>query len=181
MPLDPLQILAGGVIGFASAGTLRFWQYRRDMWIAGVNDFCKAIDEAATLATEYWHKEKLPGPASDKLKCDLFNSVRLSESYLLGLQIKIDQYFSSSSLRLLREDKLRIEEKISLLADALTGGNFGSSLRESDEERSRLAQVYASQIITDIRLSAFRALSIKGASTYYFKAFKDRYNMPIIE
>lgn len=48
------------------------------------------------------------------------------------------------------------------LTSALTGGEFLSASREPDNERARLAQTYASDLIVEVRIAADRALTIGG-------------------
>lgn len=48
------------------------------------------------------------------------------------------------------------------LTNALTGGEFLSTAREADSERSRLAQTYASDLIVEVRMAADQALTVGG-------------------
>ncbi len=161
MPFEPLQIVSGAVLGLASAGGLRWWQYRRDLWLARVEGFCKAVEEAADQASDYWLKEKkskkLRGTGEDDRQ-----KIRVSELKLIGLQVKIDGLFASVEERILNSDRDKIYQLLNGFSEALTGGDFGVVTRDEDESRARLCQTYASEIVVLARTSSDRALNISG-------------------
>lgn len=171
MPFEPLQLIAGGVLGFTSAGALRWWQYRRDIWISLVERFCDALEEAADCSTEYWLQEKIDpavwdhdsdkagDAASDKKEQ---RALAVQEAKILGLQTRLDGLLASFESRLRADDAAKIRLNLEGMTDALTGGNFQGLARGVDAERAQLAQVYAGDLLVDVRRAVDRALSLKG-------------------
>ena len=161
MPFEPLQILSGAVLGFATTGGLRWWQYRRDLWLARVEGFCKAVEEAADQASDYWLKSKKAKKLKDN-DAEERRKIRVAEVKLIGLQIKIDGLFVSIENRLLNKDQERIQSLLNDLTEALTGGDFEVMVRSRDEDRARLCQSCASEIVVLARTSSDRALNFAG-------------------
>ncbi|WP_156648104.1 hypothetical protein [Methylobacterium sp. Leaf88] len=178
MSIDPFQLALGAAFGFASTGAIRWWQYRRDLWIGEIERFCDTLDAAAECAAEYWIREKLSAsvgvnPTSDEIKAAI--EVSLYEARLLGFQNRLDGMLYSISSRLPESDKLRLEMNMAGFSDALTGGSYGSASRTADPNRVQLAQVNASDMLVELRRSLAKALSLSGTASHYFRAFRERY------
>lgn len=158
MPFEPFQIVVGAVLGFTSAGGLRWWQYRRDFWLARVEQFCTTADKGADVATEYWLQKKvLTAENSGEL-----TSLELKEAALLGLQMRLDGIFAHFEPRLLRAGSTQIQNLMNDLTDAMTGGQFEAASRPPDRERAWLAQMYASELILATRAAAMEAITVAG-------------------
>ena len=100
MAFEPLQILAGGLLGFASAGAIRWWQYRRDLLISRVEKFCDAVEQASEMANEHW---LLASPAENGEWIALSEEARkclMGENLLIGKQTLVDGLFASIVPRL---------------------------------------------------------------------------------
>lgn len=158
MAFDPLQILVGAVIGAAAQGSLRWWQYRRDLWLQSVETFCDAVEKAADLATEHWLFCKDGTPESD----DADRSVRGQEIRLIGLQARLDAQLAMFSERLSDESRGALESAVNRLSDGMMGGDFGSKVRSPDPERAREAQILASELVVVARRSASTAITVGG-------------------
>jgi hypothetical protein len=174
MPFEPAQIVVGAILGLAGAGTLRFWQYGRDIWIANVDECCTSIFDASRVATEYWTLPKIDIDSIVSTTSEQIESHQkqvLNEAYLLGYQTKIDRSFDVITERISHRNGEKNSDLLDKFRDALTGGNYGSVSRTADHERARQAQVFASELVADIRHSSQRALSIKGIAIYYAEGF----------
>lgn len=160
MPVDPVQVLLGGFLGFAGAGALRWWQYRRDLWISEIERFTDALDEACDLSTEYWLCPK----SDDRgiVEKDKALELLVQEAKLLGFQIRLDGLLACFVDRLLKEDRKSINSKMGDLSGALTGGSFQSREREADPDRAVLIQATAADLLIEMRQSVRKSLSISG-------------------
>ncbi len=159
MPFEPAQLLLGALAGFAGTATLRWWQYRRDLWLARVERFCADVDKAAEVATEYWLKAKSPAAPdlSDEDEA-LISALDVHEARIIGLQIRVDGGLLCFADRLCKTDKEKLVEKANDFTLALTGGMFGSVARPADPDRARLIQMFASEMTLDARTYAYKAL-----------------------
>lgn len=166
MPFEPEQIVAGAFLGFAGAGSLRWWQYRRDFWLGQLENFCTTVEKAADRATEYWLQEKVATTADQPRDP---SSLDVKEAILLGLQTRLDGMYATLEPRLSRPDAMIIRELLNGLTDAMTGGNFESVTRPTDRNRARLAQMYASDLINEAGSAAIRAFTIKGWMTFVWE------------
>ncbi|WP_139234116.1 hypothetical protein [Methylobacterium pseudosasicola] len=179
MPVDPVQVLLGGFLGFAGAGALRWWQYRRDLWISEIERFTDALNEACDLSTEYWLCRK----SDDKEIIDKDKALELlvQEAKLLGFQIRLDGLQACFIDRLLRDDRKSINSKMSDLSSALTGGSFQSKERDADPDRAILIQATAADLLIEMRQSVRRSLSISGTLRASAEKFSIRaYNMIVM-
>jgi hypothetical protein len=151
------NLLVGAIIGFASAFLLRSWQYRRDVWLKRVEGLCAVLDLAAQSGTEYWiagraeqgngvHKDSSSEAKSDQ-----------TEARIIGLQGRVDGMFASLELDETNDEDL--QRLLSDFRDSLTGGCFGGATRDSDPDRARLVQMYASDLIVAVWASAYSHLS----------------------
>jgi hypothetical protein len=142
------NLLVGAIIGFASAFLLRSWQYRRDVWLKRVEGLCAVLDLAAQSGTEYWiagraeqgngvHKDSSSEAKSDQ-----------TEARIIGLQGRVDGMFASLELDETNDEDL--QRLLSDFRDSLTGGCFGGATRDSDPDRARLVQMYASDLIVAV-------------------------------
>lgn len=154
---EPAQILVGGLAGFASAAALRWWQYKRDLWLSRVERFCVDIDKAADVATEYWLKSKAPAEIDDD-DAGVISALDVHEARIIGLQIRMDGGLVTFSERLCRDDQRALEQLSNDFTSAMTGGDFGALARPPDPDRARLVQMYASELALEARRSAARAL-----------------------
>lgn len=172
MPVEPLQIVVGAVLGFASAGSLRWWQYRRELWLARVEQFCGDVEAAAELATIYWLKEKQkqrhPGEVDEEARRLRQNLVE-SEHRMLGKQIKIDGLFASFVDRLDEADADELRITLEGFTAVLTSA-FNTAERPARAEEARLAQTLASDLIVTARSAAYRAVAFPG----YLKFLRQR-------
>lgn len=170
MPFEPLQILGAGAVGFASAGGLRWWQYRRDLWMGRVGRFQDSLFDAADCATEYWLvQDETPADAPGPQHAERDQDRRIAEAKLLGFQSRMDGLFASISERLLDSDRAKAEQILRKMTDALTGGNFGSRRRPIDIPRSQSAQTYAAELLVVTQLAADNALSVFGTLRYWWE------------
>ena len=149
MAFEPAQILVGAALGFASALSLKWWAYRRDLWLSRVDNFCEAVDAAADVASEYWLESRVDADAA------LSRSLDLKEAKIIGLQTRLDGLYAS-----LEFDNPILEQRLSELRDALTGGNFNVANRDADGERVRLVQTHASDLIVECRWAAYDAMGL---------------------
>lgn len=168
---DPFWFILGGLVGglftLAVRGGLRWWQYRRELWLGHVERMIDALDQFAERGTDYWLSANPPGSPGD-------NTSDKQEARLLGLQIRLDGTLEALIDRLSEHDAHAINHKMNDLTAALTGGDFGSRKRDPDPNRARLAQMYASELIVLISAAADRALTAGGLLLFMIERAKRR-------
>jgi len=182
--IDPVQIGLGALLGFIGTGSLRWWQYRRDLWLGEVERFCDTLDQAAECATEYWLRNRVEvdppeegqelDEAGEKLEKSCLE-VDLYEAKIMGFQTRLDGLSASISDRLIFADVKGLNKSMAGMSDALTGGDFRSASRDPDPDRAQLAQVYASDMIVDTRRSLARAMSLRGTAIYYWEMLQKKH------
>lgn len=137
------DVLVGAALGFLSALSIRHWQYRRDLWLDRVKQFCNGVDEAAKAGVSYWLKARGTGKNAEQSD--------LNEALIMGLQTRLDGFFVSLGFDELENLELRMSD----FRGSLTGGDFAGAQRASDPDRARLLQMYASDLIVDAWLAAY--------------------------
>jgi hypothetical protein len=160
--VDLNQLVFGAVLGFASAGGLRWWQYNRDILLKRVEQFDACISELAECASEYWcnaHNSK-----------DKKFSLGFYESRILGQLAKIDGLFVLFSYRLSMSDRKDILKMMNDIHNISTGGSFQSKLKKKEYERALDVQVISSKISVSVHGAIDRALDFTG----YFRYLRER-------
>ena len=170
MPLaDPFWFVLGGIAGalftLTMRGGLRWWQYRRELWLGHIERLIQVLDQIAERGADYWltKSETLEQDTSGK---EPDSSVAKHEVRVLGLIIRLDGIFAAISERLSAADSDAIALKMNQLTDALTGGAFGTRDRDVEPDRARLAQTYASELIVLVTGAADRALTVSGSARF---------------
>lgn len=183
MSIDPFQLSLGAILGVIGTGSLRWWQYRRDLWLGEVERFCDTLDAAAECATEYWLRSRVDADPTEhnehSLETDKSAAKRLEvdlyEAKLMGFQTRLDGLSASISDRLLFKDVINLNNSMSGMSEALTGGDYRSAARDPDPDRAQLPQVYASDMIVDIRRSLARAVTLTGTAIHYWESLQRKH------
>lgn len=157
--MDSTQLLVGAVIGFASAGGLRWWQYRRDLWLGRVKDLVDAIVAYATASAEYWASTY---DDDDKGK----SAKTLDEATIIGLQTCIDGLLASVILRMDEADAELVMTRFNKLSIYAAGSSFGSISKSADPEAAKHVLIAGYALKVDILTCADRALTVGGLSKF---------------
>ena len=137
-----LSGLIGALIGATITLLFNMWKLHRDERSSRCDELCKAINDAASLAAEYWFKEY-----------ESENEQSVDEARLYASQIHIDGSFEQFGLFLTSKSETEIVQALSDFYDALTGGDYSVAKRRADMGRGK--QVYA--------LASLLSLSIRKA------------------
>lgn len=122
MPFEPAQIVVGAVLGFASTGALRWWQYRRDLWLARTKDLSEAVEKFSDEAANYWAEV-------GRRKSHERSNVKLQEARLLGMNTIIDGMWPAIGDRLNEHKAKGIEQLLNEMTIAALSGDFGEDER----------------------------------------------------
>lgn len=144
-----LSGLVGALLGALTSNGFQIWKLARDEFGARVDELCRAIFEAAALASQYW--------ATDFAELKDF---RIAEASLYGKQTLIDALWASLKQDLQERDARRIDSDMSDLLDALTGGDFTNFGRQEDPVRVSSAQTTASRAVVRVRNAHRRTIPL---------------------
>jgi hypothetical protein len=158
-------LLLSAVFAFVANAGLRWWQYRRDLWIARVEKYCEAVQAAADCATEYWSVKKSAKHDDEKFWSELL----IKEARLFGLQLRIDELRVSFQGRLSEQASAELIDFSAKLNDALTGGDWLEPIRAADSVRALAAQEYASVVIVRARTGTATAFSAAGTLDWFLR------------
>lgn len=159
MAFEPTQVLVGAALGFFGNGFIRWWQYRRDLWLNSVERLCDTIDQLSSAAVTYWLTEPIRRGETDKKEESAYNK---NEILMLGAQTYMDGLLANMVVELSLRDQQILQTQCSVFADAALGGSFGSASRFSDYNRARAIQTIASETTLQIRQAAERAMTVSG-------------------
>lgn len=132
--------LVGAVVGAGVTGGFHIWKLRRDELAARCDEVCKAIQQAAELATDYWSKDQSASTAPN-----------VAEARVFGAQTLCDGLYAELRDRFSQNEAAALDVHMSNLLDALTGGDFSVAGRSADAERTRSSMQCASATIIAIR------------------------------
>jgi|GEM_PF-6783332 len=160
MPIDFSSLIAGAVGGILTSGTVRWWQYRRDLWLGRVERLCEVVEKAADSATIYWLTE--PGKDKD-------HAFKKMEAGLLGQQNKFDRLLTSVQERWRKADQDEIFRLSASFQDGLNGGTFAGERKQIDDKRARAVQFDASELVVVIRIASDRSLTLWETIWHYIR------------
>jgi len=160
-------LLVSAIFAFVANAVLRWWQYKRDLWIARLEKYCEAVQSAADCATEDWSVKKSASLKQQDAK--LWAEVLIKEARLFGLQSRIDGLRVSFERRLSREASAQLVDLSAKLNDALTGGDWHEPIRAANPVRALEAQQYASAVIVSARNGMATAFSAGGTLEWFLR------------
>ncbi|MCJ2086948.1 hypothetical protein MKK88_13250 [Methylobacterium sp. E-005] len=166
MPADIPQLAAGAVLGFASTGIIRWWQYRRDLWTSEVERFTDLLEAATESATEYWLKSPLTSKTDQSEIEEHTFDLDMLEIKILGMQSRLDGLLACFIGQLLFQRRNSITVKLNDFSSAMTGGEFQSKNRNSDVNTARSIQAASAELLIELRLSVKSSLSPVGTIIY---------------
>ncbi|TKT71420.1 hypothetical protein YH63_008340 [Afipia massiliensis] len=148
-----LSGLIGALIGALVGAIFNFWKMRRDEFASRCDEVCEAVHSVALEASEYW-----------STKYDEQNKALLAEARIRGAQDLCDGLYAELRLRFSPEEAAILDELMSELLDALTGGEFTEEKREADVLRTRLSMQTASAVILGIRKAHHNTMPFSSAA-----------------
>jgi hypothetical protein len=113
---------------------------RRDELSSRCDELCEATQSAAREASEYW---SITYPEKAK--------ALVAEARILGAQDLCDGLYADLRPRFSPSEAAVLDELMSELVDALTGGEFTEEGRPADAQRTRLSMQTASAVVVGIR------------------------------
>jgi hypothetical protein len=135
-----LSGLIGALIGALVGTAFNTWKLRRDELASRCDELCDAVQDAAREASEYWsttYNEK--------------EKALLAEARILGAQDLCDGLYADLRPRFSPSEAVALDELMSDLVDALTGGKFTEEARPADIRRTRLSVQTASAVVVGVR------------------------------
>ncbi len=125
------------------------WRYSVDRLASLTDHFCKEVNSAADLATEYWLLN--PVDPTVQLRCTKM------EAELIGRQLRLQHLYlalaAAPGVNAEHASKHMLD-----LNDVMTGGNFSVPGRAIDATRAKQVQALAAQINGD----AWKALQARS-------------------
>lgn len=165
-----MLLLSGFIGALLGAGiTLLFniWKFHRDERAARIDELSNAISATALLASEYWASEFKDEPEQ-----------RVREARILGGQALIDGLYADLRPMLREKDCGAIDEALSALFDAMSGGEFSVKGRPKDAARVVAAPQSASIAMVDLRRCHRHTMPLASIIQAYHENKHRKLDMP---
>lgn len=160
-------LFIGAVIGFMSAGGLRWWQYRRDLWLGRLKDLVDTIVAYSNASAKYWGSSYDDDPKGLSQKA-------IDEATIIGLQTCIDGLLASVALRLDEVDARSAQSRFNALSVLAAGDDFGVATKARDAEKARHVLIAGYALKVDITMYADKALTWGGFRRFVFQRARRR-------
>lgn len=161
------SLLIGALIGFASAGGLRWWQYRRDLWLSRMKDLVDTIVAYSVASSKYWATRYESDPKGETQQT-------IDEANIIGLQTCVDGLLASIVLRMDETHASMAIARFNQLSISAAGGAFGGADRAPDKERARNLLIAGYALKVDISMFADAALTWQGVWRYVIQRARRR-------
>lgn len=165
-----MLLLSGFIGALLGAGvTLLFniWKFHRDERTARLDELCGAISATALLASEYWASEFKDEPEQ-----------RVREARILGGQALVDGLYADLRPMLRASDCGSVDEVLSALFDAMSGGKFSVKGRPQDAARVAAAPQSASSAMVEMRRCHRRTMPLSTLVHAYHENKHRELDMP---
>lgn len=149
--------LVGALTGAFLALAFNMWKFHRDERNARCDELCKAIWDLGLLASEYWAKQ-YNAPYVEQA---------LMEAKILSTQNLVDGLYADFRDYMPMAAHAELDEYLSSLLDAVTGGEFSVEGRTPDAARLLQAPQTGSGAIIGIRRYHRQSIPLHSV----FKAF----------
>lgn len=165
MPL--LSGFIGAILGVIVTQFFNIWKFHRDERSSRLDELCRALLEAATLAAEYWATEFRDEPQQ-----------RVQEARILGAQALIDGIYADLRGVLRQEDSEKIDNSLSELFEIMSGGDFSVKNRAKDPARIASPIQAASAAVVEIRRSHRKSIPLWSLFNAYHENRRRQLDMP---
>ncbi|MGI6854355.1 hypothetical protein [Mesorhizobium sp. 1B3] len=157
----------GALIGASITLFFNIWKFHRDERTARCDEMCDAMAAAAEIASKYWATDF----ADDA-------DQRVQEARIYGSQALIDGLYEDLRIVLREKDAVVVDDALSELSMAMSGGAFSVGGRSRDPDRVSKAPRAASLAMVELRRAHRRTFPLGGLMNAFHENRRRKLDMP---